>query len=205
LQASELLLKGLGALGLDLTGVQADAFGTYLHELKRWSGAYGLTSLKTDEDIIVKHFIDSCLYFKALPAGIGSVADVGSGAGLPGLPLKIMRPELRVFLIEASQKKSAFLRHMLRVLGLEGIECIESRVEDVAGIEVDAALTRALFSVGDFIKKAGHIVRPGGLFVLSKGPKAAEELLEAAFEYETMETGLPMTDITRTLVVVRKQ
>lgn len=205
MQVNEFLKEGLWALGLDVTGAQADAFGTYLHELKRWRRACSLTSLKTDEDIIVKHFIDSCLYLKALPADVRSVADVGSGAGLPGLPLKIMRPELEVFLIESSSKKSSFLRHMLRVLKLEGIECIESRVEDVAGIEVDAALTRALFSVGDFIKKAGHIVRPGGLFVLSKGPKVEEELSGAAFEYETMETGLPMTDIKRTLVVVRKQ
>jgi 16S rRNA (guanine527-N7)-methyltransferase len=205
LQASELLLKGFKTLGLDLTGVQADAFGAYLHELKRWGRAYSLTSLKTDEDIIVKHFIDSCLYLKALPADVHSVADVGSGAGLPGLPLKIMRPELEVFLIESSSKKSSFLRHMLRTLKLEGIECIEGRVEDIKDIEVDAVLTRALFSVGDFIKKAGHIVRPGGIFVLSKGPKVEGELEGAAFEYETMEIGLPLTDIKRTLVMVRKQ
>jgi 16S rRNA (guanine527-N7)-methyltransferase len=205
LQASELLLKGFKTLGLDLTGVQADAFGAYLHELKRWGRAYSLTSLKTDEDIIVKHFIDSCLYLKALPADVHSVADVGSGAGLPGLPLKIMRPELEVFLIESSSKKSSFLRHMLRTLELEGVECIEGRVEDIKDIEVDAVLTRALFSVGDFIKKAGHIVRPGGIFVLSKGPKVEGELEGAAFEYETMEIGLPLTDIKRTLVMVRKQ
>ncbi len=205
MQSSELLLKGFKTLGLDVTGAQAAAFGTYLHELKRWRRTCSLTSLRTDEDIIVKHFIDSCLYLRALPADLHSLADVGSGAGLPGLPLKIMRPELEVFLIESSLKKSSFLRHMLRVLKLEGIECVESRVEDVAGIEVDAALTRALFSVGDFIKKAGHIVKPGGIFVLSKGPKVEEELSGAAFEYETMETGLPMTDIKRTLVVVRKQ
>ncbi|MEW6215889.1 MAG: 16S rRNA (guanine(527)-N(7))-methyltransferase RsmG, partial [Nitrospirota bacterium] len=98
---------------------QLSAFMTYLSELKRWNKAYNLTSLSKDEDIIIKHFLDSLLYLKAIPDGEIKIADVGSGAGFPGIPLKIIRPEIEMYLIEPSRKKSAFLRHIIRQVGLK--------------------------------------------------------------------------------------
>jgi 16S rRNA (guanine527-N7)-methyltransferase len=204
LRADKLLIKGLKALDLTPTEEQVSSFMTYLEELKRWNRAMSLTSLKTDEDIVVKHFLDSCLYLKALPPDVRSIADVGSGAGFPGVPLKIMRPEFSVYLIESSGKKCSFLRHIRRTLNIDGMEVFEGRVEGVEGVEVDAALTRATFAVDDFVRKAGRIVKPGGVFVLSKGPKAREELKGAAFAYEIAEAALPMTDIKRNMVVVKK-
>jgi 16S rRNA (guanine527-N7)-methyltransferase len=205
LRADKLLVKGLKALELTPSEKQVSSFMTYLEELKRWSRAVSLTSLKTDEDIVIKHFIDSCLYLKALPSGAISIADMGSGAGFPGLPLKILRPEFKVYLIESSGKKCSFLRHVQRALKLEGMEVVEGRVEDVEGVEVDAALTRATFGVKEFVKIAGRIVRPGGVFVLSKGPKASDELKGADFNYEIMEIALPLTNIKRNLVIVKKK
>jgi 16S rRNA (guanine527-N7)-methyltransferase len=204
LRADKLLIKGLKALDLAPTEEQVSSFMTYLEELKRWSRAMSLTSLKTDEDIVIKHFIDSCLYLKVLPRDVGSIADVGSGAGFPGIPLKILRPEFSVCLIESSGKKCSFLRHIQRTLKIDGMEVVEGRVEDVEGVEVDAALTRATFAVEEFIKSAAHIVKEGGVFVLSKGPKVREELKGADFNYEIVEAALPMTDIKRNMVVVRK-
>ncbi len=203
--ADKLLVEGLKALDLTPTDEKVAYFMTYLEELRRWSRAVSLTSLKTDEDIVLKHFVDSCLYLKALPADTRSIADVGSGAGFPGIPLKIIRPEFKVHLIESSGRKCSFLRHMKRTLKLEEMEVIEGRVEDVEGVQVDAALTRATFAVGEFVKIAGQIVRPGGVFVLSKGPKARAELKGADFDYEMIEVALPMTDITRKMIVIEKE
>jgi 16S rRNA (guanine527-N7)-methyltransferase len=100
---------------------------TFLVELKKWNRAYNLTGLKTDEDIIVKHFLDSLLYIKALPDRKLKLADAGTGAGFPGIPIKIIRPEINITLIESSRKKSAFLRHLLRELNYRAIVRAEAR------------------------------------------------------------------------------
>jgi 16S rRNA G527 N7-methylase RsmG len=93
---------------------------------------------------------------------------------------------------------------MQRTFKLDNTHVIEGRVEDVENIKVDAALTRATFAVEDFVKGAAHIVRDGGVFVMSKGPRVKEELKSATFAYEVMNVSLPMTDIERTFVTVKK-
>lgn len=207
----ELLIKGMKELGITPSKEQVNAFMTYLPELKKWNKAYNLTAMKTDEDIIIKHFLDSLLYLKAIPEGTIKIADVGSGAGFPGIPMKIIRPEIETTLIEPSRKKSAFLRHIIRQLGLEKIEVIEKRVEDVGGplaapLLFDVAVTRALFEIKDFIKRASHIVKKGGLFILSKGPKVEEELKGLrGIRYELLTTPLPLTNIRRYIVITQIQ
>jgi 16S rRNA (guanine527-N7)-methyltransferase len=200
----KVLLRGLEALGFSPDREQMNSFMAYLDELKRWNRAYSLTGLKTDEEVIVKHFLDSCLYLGVLGPEVSRLADVGSGAGFPGIPIKIMRPETEVCLIEPSRKKSAFLRHIIRTLGLEGIVAVEERIEGVRDIEVDAALTRALFRVEDFVRYAAHIVRKHGLFVLSKGPKVREELKGSNLRYDLRVLPLPLSDIKRYFVIIRK-
>jgi 16S rRNA (guanine527-N7)-methyltransferase len=179
----------------------------YLTELKKWNRAYNLTSLNTDEDIIVKHFLDSLLYLKAIPEGHVSIADAGSGAGFPGVPIKMFRTESEMYLLEPSRKKASFLRHIVKMLGLYGVEVIEERVEDIGYLGVDVALTRALFSIKEFVRKVSHLVRDDGRMVLSKGPKVYEELGEIGEEnlvYEVCYMKLPITGAPRYLVVVYK-
>jgi len=204
--AEGLLKAGLGELGIEITTPQTEAFSLYLSEIKRWNRVYSLTALKTDEDIVIRHFIDSCLYLKFLPPGKLRIADVGSGAGLPGIPIKIIRPELNISLIEPSRKKATFLRHALRALGLEGMEVIEKPVE-AAGTartaDFDVALTRALFTVKRFIAKASPIVKEGGLLLMSKGPKVVGELEGINVPYELKTAKLPMTDMTRYFVIIK--
>ena len=106
----ELLRDGIIELGFTPSKEQINAFMIYLSELKKWNKAYNLTGLEKDEDIIIKHFLDSLLYLKAIPNGEIRIADIGSGAGFPGIPIKILRPEIEMFLIEPSRKKSAFLK-----------------------------------------------------------------------------------------------
>ncbi|MEW6419046.1 MAG: 16S rRNA (guanine(527)-N(7))-methyltransferase RsmG [Nitrospirota bacterium] len=205
----ELLKDGLKELGLKSSEGQVNAFMVYLSELKKWNKAYNLTGLNKDEDIIIKHFLDSLLYLNVMPHGEIKVADIGSGAGFPGIPIKIIRPEIEMHLIESSMKKSAFLRHIINKLKLKKIEVIEKRIEEVKVNQelpgsVDLAITRALFSIKEFVKKASHIVRQGGILIHSKGPKIKEELKRLRdIKYEIITVNLPLTDIKRHIVIIK--
>ncbi len=207
-----LLKKGLDELGFSCSEEQVIAFMAYLSELKRWNRAYNLTALKADEDIIIKHFLDSLLYLKAieeiaLPRHVGArndrrevlkMADAGTGAGFPGIPIKIMRPEINMTLIESSRKKSAFLRHIIRVLKLNGISILNDRIEALGeGYKktFDVIVSRAAFKVMDFFKKACPYVKEGGWLVLSKGPKLDEG--ETIFL-----TGLDQKNVIKELVTL---
>jgi 16S rRNA (guanine527-N7)-methyltransferase len=200
-----ILKKGLKELSLVHSKDQLRAFMTYLSELKKWNKAYNLTSLKTDEDIVIKHFLDSLLYLKAIPGGEISVMDVGSGAGFPGIPMKIMRPEIEMHLLEPSRKKAGFLRHVIRMLGLGGSEVIEKRIEDVGLLMVDVAVTRALFDIKEFAGKAFSHLNEGGRLVVSKGPRVSEELKALKkTDYELLTLALPFSTIKRFIVVINK-
>jgi 16S rRNA (guanine527-N7)-methyltransferase len=207
----EILKNGLIELGLIFSKEQINLFMTYLSELKKWNKVYNLTGLKRDEDIIIKHFLDSLLYLRVIPEDKIMAADIGSGAGFPGLPIKIIRPEIEIFLIEPSKKKSSFLRHMIRQLKLEKVEVIEKSIEEIKVNKeipsfVDVGMTRALFDIKDFIKKASHIVKKGGFLILSKGPKVTEEVaMLQKVDYEISTLLLPMSDIKRNIVIVKVQ
>jgi len=204
----ELLKEGLSELGLIPTEEQINAFIIYLSELKRWNKAYNLTGIKKDEDIVIKHFLDSLLYLKAMPAGELRVADVGSGAGFPGIPVKIIRPEIHMYLIEPTGKKCLFLRNIIRQLDLKKIEVLEKRIEEVKADKelaspVDIAVTRALFDIKEFIKRSSHIVKKGGIIILNKGPKVKEELdMLKDVKHEILNIKLPLSDIERYIVRV---
>lgn len=203
-KTDDLLKKGLDVLDIPWTDSRIEAFGRYLFELKKWNRAYNLTGLRSDRDIIVKHFLDSLLFLKVLPEEVSAAADVGSGAGFPGIPIKIMTSRIKMYLVEPVGKKAIFLRHVCSSLDLAGIEIIDKRLEEVEGLKVDVAMTRALFTVGDFIEKArGHINR-GGMLVLSKGPKFREELKGIGMrDIKVTDYRLPFDGAVRHLVVVR--
>jgi len=202
--AAQLLREGITELGISSSEKQIGTFLTYLAELKKWNRAYNLTGLKRDDEIIIKHFLDSLLFSKVFPEGITSAADIGSGAGFPGIPVKIIYPRLKVFLVEPAQKKTIFLRHICNRLGLSDIEIIDARIEDIRGLKVDTAMTRALFSVTEFVKKAKGILRQNGILILNKGPKVEEEL--KGFDQRNVslvDFKLPFRNIVRHLVVVK--
>jgi 16S rRNA (guanine527-N7)-methyltransferase len=204
-EPSDLLRKGLDTLGIPHTEEQVGAFSVYLAELRKWNRAYNLTGLHSDRDIVIKHFLDSLLFLKVLPREAHSVADIGSGAGFPGVPMKIMRPGLGMILVEPSQKKVLFLDHILRTLHLEGVEVFRGRIEDINGLRVDAAVTRALFRIGEFVGKAERILNENGVLILSKGPRADEELRDiAGRDVKRQDMVLPFQNSTRHLIIIRK-
>jgi 16S rRNA (guanine527-N7)-methyltransferase len=201
----ELLKEGLEELRLVPCNRYMAAFQNYLVELKKWNRVHNLTSIKKDEDIIIKHFLDSLLYLKGMPQGALKIADIGSGAGFPGIPIKIVRPELDMYLIESSVKKSMFLRHIIKLLKIKNIEVIEERVEHIEkSFSVDVAVTRALFTIEEFLKKASHFIKKGGVLIHSKGPKVRDELKKLKdTNYEIIPCNLPLTQITRYIVTVK--
>ena len=181
----ELLKEGLFELGLIPTEEQINAFIIYLSELKRWNKAYNLSGIRKDEDIVIKHFLDSLLYLKAMPTGELRVADVGSGAGFPGIPIKIIRPEINVYLIEPTGKKCLFLRNIIRQLDLKKIEVIEKRLEEVEQVNVRSGLiitsryrsyTGIIYYSRLTSKKASHIVKRKEYLSSRSRAKGREEI-----------------------------
>ena len=200
----QILTEGLAALGISPETELLDRFDVYLRELKKWNRTYNITAITEDLEIVVKHFLDSLLYLKALPGGPLSLCDVGTGGGFPGIPIAIVREAISVTLLEPSRKKIAFLRQMKRLLTLRSVEIIDHRAEEVEGRQFDVVVTRATFAIADLLKKAGHLVRPGGCFVLNKGPKFEEELLNlpASLKVEVMNVSLTKAALARHLIKV---
>ena len=203
MELKELLRQGLDGLGLPSGDDTIALFMLYLDELKKWNRAYSITAIRDDRDVVVSHFLDSALYIAGLDESVRSLADMGSGGGFPGVPLRILRPELEVHLVEPNRKKASFLRTLTGRLGLRDVRVHESRMEQLSGITVDAVVTRALFSVRELYDGASGIVREGGRLVLSKGLKYEEELRELDMEYEVFDLALPFSDAIRHIIVIR--
>lgn len=211
-----LLLKGAEELGIVLTLDQVKAFSLYLGELKKWNRVYNLTALKGDEDIIVKHFLDSLSYLKTVPLKEGlSIIDIGTGAGFPGIPIRISRPDLSLTLCDSSLKKTLFLRHICRTLRLKDVKIIERRIEALTKDLVpsfDILVTRALYKLRFLIRLGIPLLKRGGLMIVSKGPEIEKEIKDAEEEMTRMDVTLkgivsltiPILSLERKLIVIGK-
>lgn len=180
----EILSAGLREIGITPTDQILGRFTAYIRELEKWNKVYNLTAITTAREIIIKHFMDSLLYLKAIPDGKVALCDVGSGGGFPGIPIAIVRSDILITLLEPSRKKIAFLRQMRRLLSLENIEIIDCRAEELVDSQFDFVVTRATFTIAEFIKKACHLVKNGGYLLLNKGPKFKEEILALSAQVE---------------------
>ncbi|MCY7313172.1 MAG: 16S rRNA (guanine(527)-N(7))-methyltransferase RsmG [Pseudoxanthomonas sp.] len=170
----EELRRGLAALQLDADAL-APALLAYLALLDRWNRTYNLTAIRDPREMVTRHLLDSL----AMQAFVedGSLADLGTGPGLPGIPLAIARPGLQVTLVESNGKKARFLREALRTLGLGNARVAESRAEalDEPGA-YDAITARALDDLAGIIRVGGHLLRPGGRLLAMKGVRPDAEI-----------------------------
>jgi len=197
---------GIAALGQELSGPRVDALIEFLELLAKWNRTYKLTAVTEPSAMVSRHLLDS---LSVLPALAGErVADVGSGAGLPGIPLAIARPDLRFVLLDSNGKKTRFMTHAVGRLGLQNVEVVRTRVEDYAGEGgFDTVLSRAFASLADFVRLAGRLCAPAGRLVAMKGRLRPEELVGLPDGWrvaETIRLAVPGTAGERHLVVVHR-
>jgi len=167
------LENGIAALGLELPGVAVDRLLDYQALLQRWNAAYNLTAVREPGQMIARHLLDS---LAILPYVRGvSLADLGTGPGLPGIVLAIAAPSRQILLVDSNGKKVRFLREAIRSLKLEGVSAVQSRVEAVEG-QFDCVTARAFASLGDMLGWGGHLLAPGGLWLAMKGKRPDDEL-----------------------------
>jgi 16S rRNA (guanine527-N7)-methyltransferase len=165
---------GLRALHLD--AALAEPLTRYLALLLRWNAAYNLTAIRDPREMVTKHLLDS-LAMAPFVAALPSLADLGTGAGLPGIPLAIATPGLRVTLVESNGKKARFMREALRTLGLGNAEVAESRIEALDRPGQFAAITaRALATLPQILALGGHLLAPDGVLLAMKGARPDDEI-----------------------------
>lgn len=208
----------LESRGISVTERQTEQFETYFRELVEWNEKMNLTGITEKEQVYVKHFYDSIsLSFFYPLGGVRSLADIGSGAGFPSIPLKIVFPHLRVTIVDSLQKRIGFLKHLTEQLGLSDVDCVHGRAEDVARNashrdRYDVVTARAVARLSVLSELCLPFARPQGAFIAMKGSDPSEELKEAAFAVKELggvveadhSFELPMEQSGRHLIVVRK-
>tara|TARA_B100001179_G_scaffold202058_1_gene163393 strand:+ start:144 stop:806 length:663 start_codon:yes stop_codon:yes gene_type:complete len=172
--------------GFSLTNSQVSLFTIYWENLKLWNGKINLTSIRDDHEIIMKHFLDSVAvlnYFVVQENDL--VVDVGSGAGFPGIPIKILRPNLDLTLVESVSKKASFLKFLKTRLELENTKIINLRAEEIVNLSqhrqnYDLVLTRYIASIEDSIDYCLPLLKPSGNWVAFKSGNVQDEICSAA-------------------------
>lgn len=194
----DLLISGAKAYGAALSGEQVDAFRHYHQLLVEGNNKRNLTRITEERDVVIKHFLDSLSYLLGIPASWQAdprtLLDVGSGAGLPGIPLLLAVPDWSGLLLEATGKKTEFLIEALASLGLDHrVQVRWGRAEDVPPGEAgryDLVTARAVTGLGKLAGWTLPYLRPGGRLVVSKGPRGREEI-EAALKGVQRSGGKP--------------
>ena len=202
------LTKGLETLGVTADSAQVEKLVRFASLLERWNKVYNLTAIRCRDEILTHHLLDSAALVPHtadfLPQG-GTVLDVGSGGGLPSIPLAVLRPDVKVTAVDAVSKKTAFLTQAGIELGLRNFTARHSRVEKLSG-GYDVMTSRAFASLSDFISLTRHLMKPGGVWLAMKGVIPEDEIKALPDDTEVAEIrplqvpGLPEQ---RHLIVIR--
>lgn len=171
------LTDGMRTLQLRAAPSVREALIEYLKHLESWNGSYNLTAVRQPPDMVVRHLLDSLAVARFLDGA--SVADIGTGPGLPGIPLALLRPAKRFTLVESNGKKAAFLRHVVRTLKLPNVAVEQARCEALKPDQrFNTVICRALGTAAEVVRLAGHLCAPRGRIVLMKGRSPEAELTE---------------------------
>jgi len=168
-----IILKSARSLDVCLNSHHIHQFASHAGELIKWNRKFNLTRITDPVDLAIKHFVDSIVPAQGIEAGT-SVLDMGTGGGFPGIPLKILNPSISVTLIDASRKKTTFLKHVIRKLKLENIDAIHVRAEDLGqestfAHRFDTIISRALSNLDTFVSLALPMLAAGGKVIALKG------------------------------------
>lgn len=218
-EIADLLLQGANELGIHLGTEQISQFEAYCALLSTWNEKFNLTAIIDPQEITLKHFIDSLTVIKHFDIKPGAhVIDIGTGAGFPGIPLKIARPDISLVLLDSLQKRTHFLEAVVDELSLSSVTVIHGRAEEV-GREAkyrelfDIAVSRAVAPLSILCEYCLPLVRVGGYFIPMKGPDIVTELADAQAAISLLggknhgarTFSLPVSGDARSLVFIEKQ
>ena len=175
------LLHHSQKLGIYLNEQQLASFEIYKNELLQWNAKTNLISENSAQEIIPRHFLDSLTALQFIDNPTARIIDVGCGAGFPGIPLKIARPTLALYLLETNRKKVSFLKHLLRLLNLSNVVVLHDRTENIISTDTwkgkfDVLISRAAFKLSELLPQGEYFLTYGGKLIALKGPNVSEEL-----------------------------
>ena len=214
-----LLVKGLSELGLTITEEQIEKFDKYYEMLIETNKVMNLTSITEYDEVIIKHFIDSLLVVNIFDINQSKkMIDVGTGAGFPGIPIKIMFPEIRVVLLDSLNKRLKFLNNVIDELGLKNITTVHGRAEDIAHMDeyrekFSLCVSRAVANLSTLSEYCIPFINESGIFISYKSEFSEEETDNAKKAIkvfggkieDTYIEELPHSDINRSFVVIKKE
>lgn len=174
-----MVIAGANALDVAVTPLQAQAMGLHARELIQWNRVSNLTAITDPAEVAIKHYVDSLAPMALIPKG-ARVLDVGSGGGFPGLPIKIVRMDIDVTLVDSVRKKTSFLNYAIGKLNMKGIHAIHARIEDLAinpafRGRFDIVISRAFAALENFAAMSVPFLAPGGSLLAMKGPQAEHD------------------------------
>jgi 16S rRNA (guanine527-N7)-methyltransferase len=199
------LCAGISELGLAFDEAAIERLLAYVELLERWNAAYNLTAVRDPAEMVTRHLIDSLAIVPHVQGA--TLADLGSGAGLPGIPLAIAAPEREILLVDSNGKKARFLREAVRRLGLPRVRVAESRVENVEG-SFDCITARAFASLAEMLGWGGHLLAPDGTWLALKGRFPQEELAAVPADFrveDVIALRVPGLDAERHLVIIKRR
>jgi 16S rRNA (guanine527-N7)-methyltransferase len=202
---AEQVRSGLAAMSLELPESAVQKFTQHLDLIAKWNRVHNLTAVRETDQMVVLHLLDSLSVLPHL-AQAKTVLDVGTGPGLPGVPVAIARPDLAVTLLDSSHKKCTFLRQAKTELALANAEVVCERVETWKPAQrFDAVISRAFSELADFVVQAQHLVAPGGVMLAMKGVHPFDEIARVPATHrvaKVVELKVPSLDAKRHLVFV---
>ncbi|OPZ94848.1 MAG: Ribosomal RNA small subunit methyltransferase G [Firmicutes bacterium ADurb.Bin419] len=215
-ELKELFLDGAKEFNISLKEEQLDKFFKYKNLLKEWNEKINLTAIEEDRDVVIKHFIDSLSILPFIKDDGLRLIDVGTGAGFPGIPVKIARESIEVTLLDSLEKRVKFLNEVIKENALKGIKALHGRAEEKGVLpeyreKYDICTARAVSNLPVLIEYCLPFVKVGGCFIAMKGSsteeignsKKALDILGGKIE-EVKEFNLPFTDSKRNVIVIRK-
>jgi 16S rRNA (guanine527-N7)-methyltransferase len=198
--------EGCAAMGLQLPATAIDQLAGFVELLAKWNRVYNLTAVRDPAAMVRLHILDSLAVLPFLTAG--RLLDVGTGAGLPGLPIALARPDCAVTLLDSSAKKLRFVRQAAAELEIGNLETVQERMQQYRPARAfDMVISRAVGSVADLYRQSAHLVRPGGRFLFMKGvcPRSEIEALDWSGAVAVEALRVPGLEAERHLVWFEKQ
>jgi len=197
-----ILASGIASLNLNITDEKIEQLLSFIKLIEKWNKAYNLTAIRDGEKMARLHILDSLAIIPHIEGK--RVIDIGTGAGLPGIPLAICLPRIHFTLLDSNAKKTRFVQQVVLELKLKNVDVIHSRVENYhPELAYDAALTRAFANLSEIVKLTAHLLNKNGVLLAMKGQNLDAELADVVAKKSVISLSVPGTDVERCLVRIQ--